>query len=317
MTSKAAEDSVFNADSAPSSDSEATPETSNVKTSRKRLNDMNGKDWVKSTKSVWMDSNDREFMRTVEDAMKSGSMFSESPPRDQWKKKHPATFSENDVGKLIRFFTQSGETVLDPFLGSGSSAIASINEGRHFFGIELYSEWFDIAKQRINQLDNQQNVSCDIRMGDSLEVMRGLEAESFDFIVTSPPYWGILGKKDHKAKNERIDKGLATDYGNHPLDLSHVESYSQFLETLSEHFSEYYRILNRSKYAAIIVSDFRHGKEYYMFHSDIASLMRRNGLVIQGLIVLIQDNKKLYPYGYPSTYVPNISNQFIVIGRKL
>jgi len=288
-----------------------------VKTSKNRLNDLSGKEWVKGTKSVWMNTDDREHMRTVEDAMRSGSMLSEAPPRDDLKKQHPATFSENDVAKLIRFFTKSGETVLDPFLGSGSSAVASICEGRNFFGIELYPEWFDIAKQRISNLENHSDISCDLRLGDSLKVMRGLDDESFDFIVTSPPYWGILEKKDHKAKNERAGKGLATNYGNQESDLSHVENYGEFLECLSEHVGEYHRVLNRRKYAAIIVSDFRHGKEYYMFHSDVASLMRSNGFVIQGLIVLVQDNKKLYPYGYPSAYVPNISNQFIVIGRKM
>ena len=45
--------------------------------------------------------------------------------------------------------------------------------------------------------------------------------------------------------------------------------------------------------------------------------LRRDGFVVQGLINLVQDNKHLYPYGYPTTYVPNISNQFIVLARKL
>jgi len=54
-----------------------------------------------------------------------------------------------------------------------------------------------------------------------------------------------------------------------------------------------------------------------MFHSDIANSLENAGFTLQGLIILIQDNKKLYPYGYPTTYVPNVSNQFIVLGRKL
>jgi DNA modification methylase len=207
--------------------------------------------------------------------------------------------------------------VCDPFLGSGSSAIASIGEGRNFIGIELYPVWLSLAKQRIAQTSNPYCVDSDLRCGDSLEVMRTLDNESIDFIVTSPPYWGILDKIDHKANGERISKGLATDYGNNESDLASVKSYSDFMGIMTRHLKEYYRVLRSKQYAAIIVSDFRHGKEYFLFHADIASAMKQAGFMIQGLITLVQDNKKLYPYGYPSAYVPNISNQFIIIGRKL
>ncbi len=206
---------------------------------------------------------------------------------------------------------------MDPFLGSGSSAIASISEGRNFIGIELYPEWKTIAEQRIKNANKANRLRCDLHLGDSLSVMRKIEDQSVDFIVTSPPYWGILGKKDHKANGERVARGLATDYGNKKSDLSCIESYADFICVMREHFVEYYRLLDKKKYAAVIVSDFRHGQEYHMFHSDIADVLRRSGFIIQGLIALIQDNKKLYPYGYPTAYVPNISNQFIVIGRKL
>lgn len=283
--------------------------------SKNRLNDLNGKEWVKATKSVWINSF-KQDLYSLEDAMKHGILISEAPPRDELKKNHPATFSEKDVAKLIRFFTKAGELVLDPFLGSGSSAIASIMEGRHFIGIELYNEWVTLAQKRIERTKNPYKVDIDIRQGEALKCLLEIPSGSIDFIVTSPPYWGILDKKDHKAKSERINKGLPTCYGNHKEDLSNVENYEEFLERLACHFREYYRILKPKKYTAIIVSDFRHRQEYYMFHAHVAEKLKNAGFVIQGLIILVQDNKKLYPYGYPSTYVPNISNQFIVVGRK-
>ncbi len=291
-----------------------------IKVSKTRLNDLDGKTWVKSTKSVWMDTitaSNRQNLSSLEQAMEHGILISESPPRDELKKHHPATFSEHDIAKLIRFFTKSGELVLDPFLGSGSSAIASILEGRHFIGIELYPEWETLAKARIEKTQNSHKVSVDIRQGDSLSCLAQFDSNFVDFIVTSPPYWGILDKKDHKAKIERIAKGLATHYGDHESDLSNIADYTQFLDMLRKHVEQYHRVLKPKKYVAMIVSDFLHGQEYYLFHAHVADLLKKAGFVIQGLIVLVQDNKKLYPYGYPSTYVPNISNQFIVIGRKI
>ncbi len=292
----------------------------NIQKGRKKLNDLSGKEWVKSTKSVWLDcpsAPDRNDMLTLESAMQSGVLLSEAPPRDALKKSHPATFSESDIAKLIRFFTKAGDLVLDPFLGSGSSAIASMAEERHFVGIELYPEWHSIAKQRVAAVNRRTQVDCTIHCGDSLTVMSSMPPEVADFIVTSPPYWGILEKKDHKAKGERVAKGLATQYGNKKTDLACIDDYNQFLGVMEIHFQEYHRLLRTKKYAAVIVSDFRHGSEYYMFHAHIADALRRAGFTLQGLISLVQDNKKLYPYGYPSAYVPNISNQFIVIGRKL
>jgi DNA modification methylase len=221
------------------------------------------------------------------------------------------------VAKLIRFFTKGGETVLDPFLGSGSSAVASMNGGRHFVRIELYPEWLSIAKKRIANTDNLHSVNSEIYCGDSLKVMHRLAADSIDFVVTSPPYWSILREQDHKAKGERIAKGLATHYGDKKADLASIRDYTQFIEVMVKHFEEYHRLLCPKKYAAVIVSDFRHGQEYDMFHAHIVVALQRASFTIQGLIALVQDSKKLYPYGYPSAYVPNISNQFIVIGRKL
>lgn len=50
---------------------------------------------------------------------------------------------------LIRLVTQEGAIVLDPFLGSGSTAVAAVSIGRHYIGYELSPEYFDIARARI------------------------------------------------------------------------------------------------------------------------------------------------------------------------
>ena len=153
--------------------------------------------------------------------------------------------------------------------------------------------------------------------GEALAELKKLECESIDFIVTSPPYWGVLGKTDHKAKQERVAEGLATSYGLDGEDLANVSEYAVFLSTLRQHFEQYVRLLKPRKYAAVVVSDFRHGSRYYLFHAHVAEQMEMAGFVTHGIINLVQDNKRLYPYGYPTTYVPNVSNQFIIIGRKL
>ena len=50
---------------------------------------------------------------------------------------------------LVRLVTPPGGTVLDPFLGSGTTAIAAIGNGFRWLGIEREAEYVEIAKQRI------------------------------------------------------------------------------------------------------------------------------------------------------------------------
>lgn len=52
---------------------------------------------------------------------------------------------------LIRTYTNEGETVLDNCIGSGTTAIAAINTGRNYIGIEMDEGYYDIANERIKK----------------------------------------------------------------------------------------------------------------------------------------------------------------------
>jgi len=52
---------------------------------------------------------------------------------------------------LCRLVTPKGGTVLDPFMGSGSTGMAAKDEGFDFIGIEKEKEYFEIAESRINR----------------------------------------------------------------------------------------------------------------------------------------------------------------------
>ena len=53
-----------------------------------------------------------------------------------------------------------------------------------------------------------------------------------------------------------------------------------------------------------------------MFHADLAQRLEKIGYQSKGLTVLYQRHKRVFPYGYPYAYVPNIHNQFILILQK-
>lgn len=50
---------------------------------------------------------------------------------------------------IVNASTKEGDTVLDPFMGSGTTAIACIREKRNFIGFELNKEYYDKACKRI------------------------------------------------------------------------------------------------------------------------------------------------------------------------
>ena len=64
-------------------------------------------------------------------------------------KKHSAVFPVGLPSWFIRLFTQPGDLVLDPFLGSGSTAVAAQSLGRAYLGVEINSEYVKLAEERL------------------------------------------------------------------------------------------------------------------------------------------------------------------------
>jgi len=62
---------------------------------------------------------------------------------------HPTEKPVDMMEYLISKFTDEGQVVLDPFMGSGTTGVACKNLGRDFIGIELDENYFEIAKKRI------------------------------------------------------------------------------------------------------------------------------------------------------------------------
>ena len=62
---------------------------------------------------------------------------------------HPTQKPVELMRQIIRHYTCPGDTVLDPFMGSGTTGVACVMEGRNFIGIELDPHYYAIAERRI------------------------------------------------------------------------------------------------------------------------------------------------------------------------
>ena len=70
--------------------------------------------------------------------------------------KHLAPYPKELSDKIVKYYSYVGDLVLDPFMGSGTTAISCVNLGRKYLGVEIHQEYIDMAENRIkgfNPLD--------------------------------------------------------------------------------------------------------------------------------------------------------------------
>jgi DNA modification methylase len=94
----------------------------------------------------------RKGTPTMRYEKRRGNLFSQSAswlPEGQYD--HPTQKPEGLLAQYILDSTSEGDTVLDPFMGSGSTGAAAIRLGRGFVGIEIDSDFYAIAQRRIQE----------------------------------------------------------------------------------------------------------------------------------------------------------------------
>lgn len=266
---------------------------------RNKLNDLTGKEWLKLTSSFWIS----EKCKLDKDALK-----------------HPAPFLVKDIEKLIKLFTKKNMIVLDPFCGSGTTLISSFLQNRFGIGYDLSKEYYELAISRLNSLSAFEQKNFTYKIGNNIDLIKELENKSIDYIVTSPPYFNILKNKSQGLRADKSHRGFRNGARNgivaYDIDtkenLENCESYEQFLNSLKHIFLECKRVLKNKRYISIVISDFTINKIETNVTGNIIDLMIELGYEFVGNITLIQQNKPLYPFGYPYAYKINHHNQNIL-----
>jgi site-specific DNA-methyltransferase (adenine-specific) len=72
-------------------------------------------------------------------------------PESAKRVNHPAPFPVELPERFIELYTYKGDVVLDPFMGSGSTAVAAVRSGRHFVGYDTDPEYVDRATTRVKE----------------------------------------------------------------------------------------------------------------------------------------------------------------------
>lgn len=290
---------------------------------RNSLNNLTGTEWIKFTKS-WFICDSRRYHRNKATEL------------------HPARFPEEMVAEFLRFFTKRGGWVLDPFCGSGATLVACLEQGRNGVGIELSEKYVEVTRRRLAEQEADTSawvIQADARGVDSAGVWQRLPSgtglqtgdadtplesgatglPSFDFLITSPPYFDMLHHPRGGVKSkhqERIEAGLDQVYSPHERDLGNVSDYGEFIESLGEVFDRCRAVVKPDRYMVVIVQNLRApGGEVLPLAWDLARRLSRNWL-FQGERIWCQNSKRLGIWGYPKVFVPNYHHHYCLIFRN-
>jgi len=262
------------------------------KTNHKKKIELDGRTWLNYSISVWND-----VIKT----------------KHEWVISHPAMFPEELPRRLIQIYTTKGNTVLDPFMGSGSVLVAANNLGRHGIGFEISEEFITLAKKRLDQtkLVGEQTNQI-IFDKDAREMPRYIQPESVDLCITSPPYWDIL-RQERTADYKEI-----RPYSESNIDLGNIEDYGEFIGELKKVFENVYTVLKHGSRCAIVVMDIRKKNRFYPFHMDITKMMEGIGFELEDIIIWDRRSEynNLRPLGYPYVFRVNKIHEYILIYIK-
>ena len=93
------------------------------------------------------------------------------PPESAKRVGHPAPFPIALPRRFIELYTFVGDIVLDPFLGSGSTAVAAVESGRRFVGYELERNYARLARRRVRQAKAAVAVAAEEALGAVIDAM--------------------------------------------------------------------------------------------------------------------------------------------------
>ncbi|MEM2905226.1 MAG: site-specific DNA-methyltransferase, partial [Candidatus Bathyarchaeia archaeon] len=259
---------------------------------KKTLNELDGRVWTRYSISIW------DIVKTPEEN----------------RLRHPAIFPVELCKRLIQIYTRRGETVLDPFMGSGSTLVAAKRLGRKGIGLDVNPAFVKLARSRLSQerLTAERIPEPEVYCLDAALLPEIVKPESVDLVITSPPYWNV-----HRRKRT-ADYRESRPYSELETDLGNIQDYGKFKEALYIIFARIREVLKPGKRCIVIVMDIRVGNAFIPFHIDIVQGMREAGFVLEDII--IWDRRREYsnlrPLGFPYVFVVNKIHEYILIFRR-
>jgi len=187
------------------------------------------------------------------------------PDRGNWsshKGDYNGNFAPQVPRNVIERYSNQGDLVLDPMVGSGTTLIEAKLIGRNSIGIDINKTPLEITKERISKVLNNNKSTHTLYLGDARKLDK-IEDYSIDLICTHPPYLNIIKYSE-----------------NNPNDLSSIGNVNKYIEEIKKIALECYRVLKGNKFLAILIGDTRKHRHYIPLSAYVLKTFLDAGFIL-------------------------------------
>ena len=223
------------------------------------------------------------------------------PDRGKWAThdaKYRGNWSPYIPRNIILRYSQEGDTVLDPFVGGGTTAVEAKLTNRNFVGFDINPEAIELSRQKCDfQFDTSATSVIDIADARKLP----LEDNSMDLICAHPPYADII----HYSENIEGDLSLL--------------SIKDFLFEMGKVAEEFRRVLKKGKFCAILMGDMRKKGMVQPLAFETMRVFELAGFKTKEIIIKEQHNCKATGYWKTNSIKFNfllLAHEYLFVFKK-
>jgi len=195
------------------------------------------------------------------------------PERGNWATHNPkyrGNFAPQIARNIIEMYTEKGQTILDPMVGAGTTLIEAKLLSRNALGMDINPEAVELAKKAL-RFKHHPESKQKVKVGDARD-LSFLEGNSFDLVLTHPPYMNIIKYSEGKIAE----------------DLSNIGSLPKFCDEIEKIAKELLRVLKPNKYCAILIGDTRRGKHFVPLAFNVMNRFLKAGFILKEDIIKVQ-----------------------------
>ena len=223
------------------------------------------------------------------------------PDRGKWAThdaKYRGNWSPYIPRNVILRYSQEGDTVLDPFVGGGTTAVEAKLANRNFVGFDINPEAIELSRQKCDfQFDTTATSVIDVADARNLP----LNDNSVDLICAHPPYADII----HYSEN------IAGDLSLMPI--------KDFLFEMGKVADECRRVLKKGKFCAILMGDMRKKGMVQPLAFETMRVFELAGFKTKEIIIKEQHNCKATGYWKANSIKFNfllLAHEYLLVLKK-
>ncbi len=186
--------------------------------------------------------------------------------------KYRGNWAPEVVRNLILRYSSEGNYLLDSMIGGGTTAVECKLLNRNLLALDINPSAIELTKKALD-FDCEFRPKIKLMVHDS-RCLPMLENESIDFILNHPPYVDIV---------KYSDKQIAED-------LSNIHNLDEFCDEIEKVAKEFYRVLKKDKYCAILIGDTRRNKMYQPLAFKVMERFLKVGFFLKEDIIKHQHN---------------------------